>query len=1027
MKFAWYIITAVLLFLTIASAASADLIVNKYSNDFAVTSPYADSIKACACENRADLFTVTNTGNFPANYQADVLAEEDSWYALSIDEFTLAPGEHEDVIIYAEPGCGTVGEYTYSLKIESSYGRERIVTRDLDVKKCQNLFLTLAGGKNESNIGQPITYTLTLNNVAEFADTFVLDFGSFNDYADLEQRWYYLVPAQETTFNVTITPPVSLFGEVEIPFTVRSEKNKISEQRVAIVYIENQYDHEIVIPTQAEFCSRVDTNHVFKIRNLINFSNEFDIQVSGPGFVDYETKHITLDGLGEQNITLLVHPKKGQEGKYPVKIRVNSDVGDIRKTRTMEVDVFDCFAYELGYVSLEVKDGAYTDEACCGEKVYELNIKNNGQTEETYNVLIDGPVWFEPEEITVRLKPSENRNVKFNAQLPCTDETYEIPVTVWLTKHPDIRETVMFSVNSQTQRTCHAVDADAKRVRLDEEDKVIPFIVKHTGLEGGVYDIGVSSELYSHALEDKVTLEPGEEAVIHLQTVQNLSDYFDGRYVSTLTLKLEDGNISYYEPFWTDFKHVGWFTKAWRNVRYYDYGSLGPCVWSNILLFILAAVAIVTLLGLFGRNYKPFTYGWLITIRTILLIAMIVVAIALFTMALPEKAELYEEPIVDESGLVFQWYENERLTINLGDYFTDPDSDWLEYTATQPGNIAVVIDDDVATLIPERNWAGSDRIVFMASDQKGGVVDSPILALNVLKRNDLTFVQWMKRYCVHVTLSMLLVLLLALFLLSLLIFEPKRYVPYGIVLEAPKRPQGAVHTRVTRQGEITKLGEEKVVKKVVKAPKRRARKVVKRAVKKAPVKKTVKRPVKRVAVKKTKRMTAAQKAALSKALDRALVSSEPHEMRQVLRTHGKRGTEKNVKILQAELKKFKARKTYRPKNRKQFYRYLKEQKVLFRLQNIGTVKTVRKVVKKPVKKVAPAPKRSNDRKLVSSERHEMAQVLKTHGKKATARNIRILQEALSEFKKSRGFKPKNRKNFYRYIEEKDYLRRLHNR
>ncbi len=1102
MRLTWIIIGIILAFLTVVNAVSAELVVNRYSNDFAVSSPYADTVKACACENRADLITITNTGNFYTSYRVSVLSEQPEWYHASVEEITLAPGEHQDVLVYAEPGCSAFGVYSYTIKVASTYGRERLVTRTLDVKKCQNVFLTVEGGKNKSNIGEPLHYQLTLKNVAEFPDTFTLDLGSFNEHATMEQASFFLVPDQSVKFNVTITPPVSLFGDVEIPFTVTSDRNRVTEKRVEYVFIENQYDHEIVVVTQTEICSRVGSEYTFQVRNMIDVPNDFDVIVTGPGFVEYEVKDLHLEGLETKNITLELQPKKGQEGKHSITIRVNSDLGDIKKEREIELDVFDCFAFELGFVGLEGQDGVYTDTTCCKDKVYDLNIHNAGQTEETYNLIVQGPDWFMPEEQTIRLKPSENRNVQFHASLPCTDETYEIPVTVMLNTHPDITETVTFKVESQTQRTCHAVDADTTTIRIDEERTVVPFIVKAIGLEGGVYSVDIEGQLYAGLLEDTITLEPGEEAVLHLVTKHNISDYFDGKYLSTITLTHEL-NLTYYEPFFTQFKHVSWLTHTWRSIVYYDYGSLSPCFWMTIVLLAFAIISIIVLASMLARNKsRPFTSTGLVVTRTILVIALIVAAVMLFGTPMPEKADLYEEPFDDNSGLILQWYENERLELDLDRYFEDPDRDWLEYTATQPANIAVVIDGNKATLIPEHNWAGTDRIVFTASDQRGGIDDSPIMGLNVLRRKELSFLQWHARYCFQITMILVLIILLALVLISLLCLAPRTRVPYATVLEPPRKPRGGVvHTVVTKKGEVKRVGEKKTraVHTVVAGGK--VRKLgEKKAVKKAPV-------------KKARTLTKAQREALSKALDRALVSAEPHEMKQILRTHGKRETEKNIVILQEALARFKARKDYNPKNREQFYRYLKEQKVLGKLQGKPRPKPVKAPVKKArtmtkaqrealskaldralvsaephemrqvlkthdkreteknivilqralaafkktritpknrakfyaylksqkilnrlenVPKVAKAPaktvqSKAADRALVSQEPHEMRQVLKTHGKKESARNVAILQDVLVDFKKSRGYKPKNRANFYRYLKEQDVLRRLHNR
>lgn len=925
-----------LMLLLLLGNAQAALIVNKYTNDFSVSSPYATEMKACACENRADSILVENTGNFHTTYRVEILAEQPEWYEASATEFTLAPGERHEFLVYVEPGCGTVGRYRYSVRIWSSYGRERILTRDLDVKRCQNAFLTVEGGRNESNLGQPITYTLTLRNVAEFADTFTLDFGSFTGFADLEERSFYLVPDEERRFDVTFTPPTSLYGEVIIPFTVTAEKNGVTEQKTAVVFIENQFDHEIVANTSAEYCSRVYGEYRFTVRNLIDVPNDYDVIVTGPKFMDYETKRIHLDGNEEKEIVLKLSPQHGQEGSHMIGIRVVSVLGENRKSRDVEIMVRDCFAFTLGFVEQATSDdGAFVDTACCGDKAYTLNIRNNGETEETYNVDVDGPAWFQPEERTIRLKPSENRNVLFHARLPCTDETYEVPVTVTLTRHPSIAETVLFRVESQTQRTCHAVELGVDSVSIDEEDGVVPLIVRSTGIGGGIYRIGLDAELYERTHEDRITLAPGEQALIHLETKGNLTDYFDGKYLGAVAFTYEPLGITYDEQLWTRFDHVGWLTTLWRSIVYYDYGALSPCLWLSLLLVVaIILVAIWLAVRLLRGTMSSLGAGLLLSLRIVVVALLLIVVLAVIFTPLPEKAELYEEPTETSAELILQWYENERYTIDLDDYFDDPDLDSLHFNAYQPAHIAVLIDGSSVTLVPERNWAGWDRIVFTADDNRGGMVDSPIMALHVLRRQRLTFLQWQARYCLQILLALLaLLLLLLLLIVFLTVRSDGRRGSARTIIEPPARPKGppskAVHTVVTREGELYRLDEYGRKRQPVQetapvvlpvAPKSAPKSTVKSAPKSAVSARAV--PAKRTAAK----------SARSVALDRALVAcTEKHEMLRVLETHGRRGTEANVKIVMAACKRFKKDKGYQPHNRDNFYRYLRERRVLVSL------------------------------------------------------------------------------------------------
>ncbi len=876
-----------LLLTILVMPAQAAMIVNTYTNDFSVESPYASEPKACACESRADRVTVTNTGAFLSSYTVSVHSEQ-PWYQLQGGGFTLAPGESRDVLVYAEPPCDATGTSRYSIRVASSYGRERVLSRTLDVKKCQNAFLTVQGGVEESNLCQPLEYMVTVRNVAEFADTFTLDFGAFNAYADLKERSFSLVPDEQRKLLVTITPPCSLYGEISIPFIVTSEKNKVTEQKEMRLVIENQFDHDISIATQTEICSRIASRYTFNITNLIDVPNTYDVIVTGPGFLDYDPKQLELKGHESKQVTLTLNPKKGQEGTHEVKVKVRSRLGEITKTRVLDVDVFDCFAYEFGFVEqARDKDGSYAEVACCGETSYTLNLRNAGQTEETYNLLVDGPSWFQPEERTIRLKPSENRNVRFAARLPCTDERYELPVTVVLTNHPEIADTIIFRVESQTLQTCHAVEASVTSVTIAEDDAIVPFLVKSTGIQGGTYRVAVDGELYAAVSEERITLAPGEEKALHLITKGNLTDYFDGKYLSMLTLTHEPLGLEYAQPFWTRFAHNGLLVTAWRALAGYDYASVALCLWAMLLLALLVIatviIIILTLLGVLRRPKIDATLLWALRVALLVVVALLI--ILLVVLPLPAKDGLYEDRLEDdESGMLLQWYENERFTLDLAQYFADPDDDRLEFFATQPAHVRVVITGSTATLIPDANWGGEESLIFTASDQRGGYTDSPLFTLSVLRRTELTFGQWLARYCRHLNLALLLVLAL-LWLLWLFLAKQE-------VKPPREQKKGGVHTVVAKEGAVRKLG---------------------------------------VGASHPPSPVDPQSA---RSLDQAFVAcGQEHEMRSVLKAHGKRATKGNIATVQAACRAFKADTRWTPNNRETFYRYLSANRTLAKLES----------------------------------------------------------------------------------------------
>jgi len=114
------------------------------------------------------------------------------------------------------------------------------------------------------------------------------------------------------------------------------------------------------------------------------------------------------------------------------------------------------------------------------------------------------------------------------------------------------------------------------------------------------------------------------------------------------------------------------------------------------------------------------------------------------------------------------WPEDTRHTVDLGQYFNDPDGDPLHYSYTPVPNIVITISGDVATLTPEQDWTGTRTVVFTADDRKGGKVSSNEVTLTVIEAPEPTFWtnvrQGFETYAGYIVLGIILLVVLIVIL-----------------------------------------------------------------------------------------------------------------------------------------------------------------------------------------------------------------------------------------------------------------------
>ncbi len=154
--------------------------------------------------------------------------------------------------------------------------------------------------------------------------------------------------------------------------------------------------------------------------------------------------------------------------------------------------------------------------------------------------------------------------------------------------------------------------------------------------------------------------------------------------------------------------------------------------------------------------------------------------------------------VVFEKGIPPQkWAINTVHTLDLLKYFSDPDNDPLTYSSTQPENIAVEIENSIATFSPEYNWTGVNTVVFTADDGKGGIIRSnnvylavqeeikePTININEIKNKVVNFFVSVKDYIIFY-LNYIITGFVILIILILIITYNKRLLKF--LEEEPKK------------------------------------------------------------------------------------------------------------------------------------------------------------------------------------------------------------------------------------------------
>jgi hypothetical protein len=813
------ILTILFVFLLLSSFASAELIVNKYTNDFTAESPNNEQLKLCSCETKVDRIIVQNVGNFYADFHVSINSQYPSRIRVPMQDFQLAPKHFQEVLIYIEESCHIQGQYDYQVIVTNSYGRERIVDRSIRVDMCENTNLDVSPHNVTVGLCRPAVFTVNVTNAGTYADSFHLNFGPYDGIAQLPLRGMYLTAGQSYAQNVSFQFACSDFGTKNVPFILTTEKNGAGEQTTRDVTVVNQYNYALNVPTSVDVCAKTTTTIPFNVSNVVDASNDVHLDLNAPRFVSM-TSDLHLDSFQTKNVTLTASPD--QPGQYQMTINAIDRFGGVQKQRDITLNAHDCYnpAIELRQdVTTKLSSPLTT---CCGAKTFYVNVRNDGDRVQTFELSVDGPSFFVLDETTVRLEPHQNLNVALRATLPCTDQEYDAVVSVHPVGQPQVNRSAHLAINSQTQRTCHMVQIDDDEITVDENMRSVPVIVKHTGSAGGNYTIVTNSSVFT-IQEDSIFMQPGDQRAVHLVPLVNLSTQELGRYIVLPTFTFTEQTIDYNEELGIELQEKGlwtrfteWLADLLRSMTF--------CAWVVFILFILILIFLILLVAIymgkpiFAEGLKPRTLLW---VKSILLFLIVVFLIIMVFLRTPNAEMQYERVAETTDTTVLEWYQNTDKTIDMSQYFTDPDKDTLVYSVTQPQDMSARVEGRMLTLMPDHNFAGENTMVITANDERGGITDSPLFILRVIPRKHLTFLQWLEAWCAYIVLIELILILLLLFLMVLTVkeYRPKPFANNVLVIVDAKKT-----ARTTKRATRKKAATKKIAKRAVKRkPQTRAR------------------------------------------------------------------------------------------------------------------------------------------------------------------------------------------------------------
>ncbi len=773
-----------LLALMIAHAASAVIDVNTYPlyRDFSVTT--ASAISACSCAGARDPITITNLASYDVTF---TLSADTTAVTFSENAVVLAPQESRTVSATIAADCST-GTQEYEISVKSNLGLEKRFAKTITTTQCQNIEMRLKTMNSTVLPCSPARFLIFVTNVGPFSEDYSI---SSNHDAEMKYsaRTFTLQPNTTAQVNASVTFDCSIFGSKDITFTTRSIKNGLTASIDSPITIDRAgYNFDILFnnkplandtPTATvQVCNRVYRTLIpLTIINSGSVDNTFTITTKSL------PKYITLNDV-DREISLKAGESKTvyfsadtqafrYENAYDAfTVTIKSKLGDIKKEQRIGVNHLLCYEHTIsiaGIAKNSEKNPIFT--VANSLYSYDVTVKNLGMYTEDIALSIQGaPSGVALSQKSITVKSGESKTVRLFITGPDTNEIYHITVTAALKNQ--ISETSGVWIKSFDVQESHKIAITKNLYRINYQTAAITIPVKNTGISDGTYTVRFNGNPMLTLNTSQVTLNAGESKTVTL--LAHTNNISAGDYSGTLTLVHTDSQASYSTPITVRLKDKSVFTKAWE---FFAFGTVCRQFSLIEIILILLAIAFIIFIAIRGPHY-PYKFWnrvrYKLPILAILALVFVfgVVLVILFA-GLPKTQGQVYNLTQDYDTLRFQMVENGQFSINAAKYFSDPDNNTLVYSINRSRHIGGVVEKNMVTFVPARDWFGTEAVSIIADDRQGGTAQSPQITLTVVEAVKRSQTELYTIYCWYINLAYFAIIL-GLVFLAVIIRQKKR-------------------------------------------------------------------------------------------------------------------------------------------------------------------------------------------------------------------------------------------------------------
>ncbi len=770
------ILTLFIVFFSVLSFAAA-------AEDFTATG--TARILSSACSPAAGTITVTNTGDLPSTYTLTPEGEAKDWVVFVPDAFSLFPGKSQTVEEYFAIPCDAEDQFLDV--VIATPDLELILNQDIIVQPPNNLVLLPQVYSQAILPCETALFSFLLHNPADFPETYMMKVMDAPQQTTLSDEELTLLPETNQTIEIAVRPKdCTLAGEFAPVLVVKTEKSRLAAEIEMFLRINDTHIPEIAEGINRIRAGLAPQEAPFEIFNRGDRITTYTLRVDGPDWARVQPDQITVDPRDSETVKFVIQPTSTTaQGSYQVALTARVEATGreytkdftlvLREPNLMDKLFRDYLVYTIAGIVIIIAlilliiagvkkynspafQAKLAERSAARERLRQerIALKEARRKEHEEKRAREEERERKEEEVEARDAERQERQLErerlkaqrdYDKQLrkehlviPKDDiiAGFKLPgkrlwklallVLVLIILGIVLSFRQAFTQNSNAVLTgiivllallvIHRIRrrrSVRKRWKLALANQDLHFLTSwKKGLTNLSFRLNtVIKKLVVRVKRCKPSVPSPSK---HTYRTFAITANVDTNVVSDarLTFSIKKSWLLRRRIAPSDVKLVRLEDGRWQNIAVEPVSADGKYVHFVADADGFGEYAIV---GKPGRQVAKPARPWGRWIGLTVFGAIAVVALIALLVLVPDRT-----PTVGIPAQV--WKQDDQHTLNLGEYFKDPDNDKLTFSATRTENIDIQFLGDKALLVPSYGWSGRERAVFIADDGKGGVVKS---------------------------------------------------------------------------------------------------------------------------------------------------------------------------------------------------------------------------------------------------------------------------------------------------------------